>query len=176
MNLGANNSQMSGDAGGLSHDVSLLEGLRILTLGKRVLVLGIGNRSRGDDAAGSLLADRLQGQLRVPVIDASDVPENYIAPIEESGADVVVVVDAADFGGEPGDVALLDVNQLNELGLSTHTAGLSLMFQAMTEERRPRAAVLAIQPASNQLGAGISAPVEVTLELLGNLLLELFGP
>ena len=68
--------------------------------GKKVLLLGVGNRLRGDDGVGSYLVKRLQKKMKIPLIDASDVPENYIGPIENSGANLVLVVDAADIGAE----------------------------------------------------------------------------
>ena len=83
--------------------------------GKKVLILGIGNRLRGDDALGSLLAEGLVGKVNVPVIDASDVPENYLGPIESSGADLVIVLDGADLGATPGDLSLIEMEQLREL-------------------------------------------------------------
>lgn len=38
----------------------------------------------------------------------------------------IPVLDAAD----PGDVSLVEMEQLQELGLSTHAANLALLFQA----------------------------------------------
>ena len=63
----------------------MLEELQQRTQNKKVLILGIGNRLRGDDAVGSILAERLAKKLDVPIIDEGNVPENYLAPIETSG-------------------------------------------------------------------------------------------
>src|SRR5574342_1091615 len=66
--------------------------LRARLEGKRVLILGVGNRLRGDDAVGPLLVEHLQGKVDIPLIDAGEVPENYLGPIEESGADMNIIV------------------------------------------------------------------------------------
>ena len=86
-------------------DASLEESLRGLLHG-RVLLLGIGNRLRSDDAAGPLLADRLSGRVNAEVIDAGDVPENYIGPIRKLGPEVVLALDAVRSGRRPGQVQL----------------------------------------------------------------------
>jgi len=42
-----------------------------------VVIMGIGNPCRGDDAAGSLVARQIRDAPGVRVIDAQDVPEDY---------------------------------------------------------------------------------------------------
>jgi len=142
-------------------------GLRLA--GKRILLLGVGNRLRGDDAVGSLLVERLQGKMDIFMIDAGDVPENYLGPIEESGAEVVLVVDAADFGGKVGDVAIFDIEQVQGMSVSTHTANLGLLFKIISPEKRPQVIMLGIQPGNLELGQGLSEPVRVTMENLADI-------
>jgi hydrogenase 3 maturation protease len=140
--------------------------------GKRILLLGVGNRLRGDDAVGSLLVEYLQGKVDIPLIDAGDVPENYLGPIEDSGAEVVLVVDATDMGANAGDIAIFDIEQVQEKFVSTHTANLGLMFKVIPPEKRPQVIVLGIQPGNMELGQGLSEPVQVTLERLEEVFIE----
>ena len=139
--------------------------------GKRILLLGVGNRLRGDDAVGSLMVDCLEGKVDIPLIDAGDVPENYLGPIEEASAEVVLVVDATDMGGEVGDVAIFDIEQVQSMSVSTHTANLGLLFQVMPPERRPQVILLGIQPGTMELGQGLSESVQETLESLAEILI-----
>ena len=74
----------------------------------RVCVLGIGNRLRRDDGAGSLLAAALAEQEGAAVLDAGTVPENYLEKVAGSNPDTVVIVDAIDFDGAPGEIRLLE--------------------------------------------------------------------
>ena len=145
-------------------------GLRLT--GKRILLLGVGNRLRGDDAVGSLLVEYLQGKVDIPLIDAGDVPENYLGPIEDSGAEVVLVVDATDMGANAGDIAIFDIEQVQEKFVSTHTANLGLMFKVIPPEKRPQVIVLGIQPGNMELGQGLSEPVQATLERLEEVFIE----
>jgi hydrogenase 3 maturation protease len=142
--------------------------------GKRILILGVGNRLRGDDGVGSYLVKRLKKKLSIPMIDASDVPENYIGPIESSGANLVLIVDAADFGASPGEIALIELDQLKDVGGSTHTANLSLLFKVIPKEKRPDALLVAIQPASTETGRGLSEAVRDSLDGLEHLFIQLF--
>jgi hydrogenase 3 maturation protease len=144
------------------------------TQNKKVLILGIGNRLCGDDAVGSILAESLEQKLGVPVIDASDVPENYLGPIEASGADLVLVLDAADLGASPGDLSLIEMSQLKDMGISTHTSNLVLLFQAIPETSKPEVLLVAIQPEQTGAGLGLSRSVELAMERLERLLLRLF--
>src|SRR5574342_1429847 len=89
--------------------------------GKRVLILGVGNRLRGDDAAGPLLVEHLQGKVDIPLIDAGDVPENYLGPIEESGADLVLIIDATDMDADAGAIGIFNIDQVQDKSVSTHT-------------------------------------------------------
>ena len=139
--------------------------------GKRILLLGVGNRLRGDDAVGSLLIERLQGKVDVPMIDAGDVPENYLGPIEESGAELVLVVDAAEMGAQAGDVALFDIEQVQGLSVSTHSANLGLLFQVIPPETRPEVLLLGIQPGNMELGQGLSGEVYTTIASLTEMLI-----
>ncbi len=153
---------------------AILDELRERIAGRKVLLLGVGNILQGDDGIGPYLIQRLHGKIEIPLIDAGDVPENYIGPIEDSGADLVLVVDAADIGAKPGEIALIEMAQLTDFGVSTHTANLALLFKVIPEEKRPEALLVAVQPASMQTRRGLSDAVRESLDGLEQVLLDLF--
>jgi len=138
--------------------------------GKRILLLGVGNRLRSDDAVGPLLIDRLQGMVDISMLDAGDVPENYLGPIEDSGAELVLVVDAVEMGMNVGDIAFFDIEKVQNMSVSTHSANLGLLFKVIPSERRPQVIVLGIQPGSTDLGQGISEPMQAAIESLKEML------
>jgi len=150
----------------------MLAELKSLIEGRSILLLGVGNRLRGDDAVGSLMVERLKGKVNIPLIDAGDVPENYLGPIEESGAEVVLVVDATEMGGNVGDVAIFDIEQVQGMSISTHMANLGLMFQVIPPEKRPQVILLGIQPGNMELGQALSEPVHATMENLAEILVN----
>jgi hydrogenase maturation protease HycI len=111
-----------------------------------VVVMGIGNTCRGDDAAGSLLAQLLSDVPGVRVIDAEEVPENYLCQVVNEGPDTVVLIDSVDLGSAPGAVALLDKEQLKDYWPSTHRAPLTLLIDYLERETHARLCLIAIQP------------------------------
>jgi hydrogenase 3 maturation protease len=152
-----------------------LEEFRQRVEGKRILILGVGNRLRGDDGLGPRLLDRLRGKLSVPLIDAGDVPEHFLRPIEIARADLVLVVDAAELRASPGDLALLELGQVGGQAISTHSVNLRLLFNVIPADRRPDVLVLAVQPESREPGGKLSRTVDIALEGIESLLLEVLS-
>lgn len=141
---------------------------------KKVLLLGVGDRRHEDDGVGSYLVRRLQKKIRIPSLDAGDVPENYIGQIESSGADFLLIVDAADFGASPGEIALFELGELKKMGGVTHSANLPLLLEVIPKDRRPEALLVAIQPGVIGPGKGLSEPVRDSLDGLDAMFVGLF--
>jgi len=111
-----------------------------------VVIVGVGNPLRGGDAAGSLVSRQIAASRAVSVIDAQDVPENYVAAVVNCRPDTIVLIDSVDLGSEPGSVALLDRNQIAGYWPSTHRVPLSLLMSVFERETHARVFVIAIQP------------------------------
>ncbi len=141
---------------------------------KDVLILGVGNCLRGDDGVGSYLIKRLQKKVNIPLLDAGDVPENCISQIESSGANMILIVDAADFNASPGEIALIDFADIKKNGVSTHSANLDLLFKVIPKSRRPETLLVAIQPGSTSAGKGLSEAVRDSLDGLESVFVSLF--
>ena len=141
---------------------------------KNVLLVGVGNRSRGDDGVGSYLIKRLQKKVSIPLLDAGDVPENCISKIESSGANMVLIVDAADFNANPGEIALIDFADMRKIGVSTRSANLDLLFRVIPKSRRPETLLVAIQPGSTSTGSGLSEAVRNSLDGLESVFVSMF--
>jgi len=139
-------------------------------LSGQVYWLGIGNAQRGDDGAGPALIARLVGQ-GWKAADAGVAPENHLEIVVASHPETLLLVDAADWGGQPGQVRLLSCRQLESGGLSTHALSLDLAA-AYWAERLPglRIHLLAVQPASLEWGAALSPAVAETVEGLAQYL------
>jgi hydrogenase 3 maturation protease len=152
----------------------MFEELQSRIADKNVLLFGVGNRQRGDDGVGSYLLKRLQKRINIPLLDAGDVPENYISQIEASGANFMLIVDAADFGASPGEIALIELCDLKKIGASTHSANLSLLLKVIPKEKRPETLLVAIQPGSTSPGKGLSTEVRNSLDGLDALFVRLF--
>ncbi len=84
---------------------------------KHILIAGIGNIFQGDDAFGSEVARNL---LALPWPEGVNVVDFGIRSLDLTyalldGPEVVILIDAAPRGGEPGDLYLMELD-LNDLG------------------------------------------------------------
>ena len=95
----------------------------------RVLVIGYGNRRRGDDAAGPLALDRLAAMAPTGVT-LEEFDGDGVSLLDRwRGHDVVVVIDAVKSGGPPGIVITVSWEQLERGNtvrtVSSHGMGLT---------------------------------------------------
>jgi hydrogenase 3 maturation protease len=141
--------------------------------GRKVVVVGIGNALRGDDGAGSLVAERLRARHPDVVFDAAQAPENYLAPIRRAAPDVVVLVDAADFGGRPGEVRTATTEDVEGSMMGTHAAPLSMFMKVLEEDTGANVMLLAVQAGATELGAGPSDEVAAAVDDLVSRLNEI---
>lgn len=140
------------------------------------VILGVGNRLKGDDAVGPLLCERLSGKLSAKVIDAGTAPENYLRPIREAGPDLLLIVDAVDFGGEAGQIRLFKPGQIRRFAFSTHALSLHLLIDMLRRERKVHVYVVGIQAAHTTLGRDLSPAMRGAMETLVDTFTELFRP
>jgi len=143
--------------------------------GRKVAVIGVGNRMRGDDGVGSLIAERLQELAKgsLLVIDAETVPENYLGVLLDSKPEFVLFIDAVDFGGEAGEWALVPLSVLGDKIPTTHTVSLKLLGQVL-ESNGAKCLLLAIQPKQIGFGAPMSEEVASAAEKIVQTLAQIF--
>jgi hydrogenase 3 maturation protease len=138
-----------------------------------LVVLGVGNRLRGDDAIGCLVCDELL-KLAAPVpclsiFDCGAAPENYIRPVADRNPERILVVDCCDFGGEPGAFRRFcrdDIEQLSYGLLSTHTLPLTLTVEMLALETGAEIELLGVQPQQMEFGTDLSPAVRAALPAL----------
>ena len=132
----------------------------------RVCLLGIGNRYWRDDGVGSFIAEALESCQGLDSIDAGFIPENHLETVAGKNPDSILMVDATDFGAEPGQVRLLYPDKVAYSGVSTHAGSLRMLAKYLSVRTQAPIALLAIQPADTSAGEGLSPVVSNTLEKL----------
>jgi hydrogenase 3 maturation protease len=145
--------------------------LRAVAAG-RVVILGIGNELRADDGAGSLVAQSLRERFPDAAFDGGQAPENQAGPVRRARPDTVLIVDAADFGGAPGEirVASAAAAAAGGLTLGTHAPSIGTFMTALAESAGAAVHLVAIQAMTTTFGdamtPGVAAAVaDVTREL-----------
>jgi hydrogenase 3 maturation protease len=159
----------------MAADRQLLESLSPWR-GSKAVILGVGNTLRGDDGAGPMVCERLSGRVSANVIDAGAAPENYIRPILESSPDVLLIVDAVDFGGRPGEIRLFAPGQLRQFAFSTHALSLHLLIDVIGREKDLEACLVGMQADKIALGDSLSPAMREAVETVADTLVLLFPP
>ncbi len=129
-------------------------------LSGRVAIACIGNELRGDDGIGPFIAGLIRPSERVRVFNCGETPENFLGTIAKASPEKVVIIDAAHFGGEPGEIRMIDKESIAGGGFSTHDAILTLFANFIETESGARIYFLAIQPGQTEVGAGLTPEVE----------------
>jgi hydrogenase maturation protease HycI len=140
-----------------------------------VVVMGIGNPCRGDDAAGGLVARKISEVPGVRVIDAQDVPENYLCQVAEQRPDTVVLIDSVDLKSTPGSMAILDKDQIAAYWPSTHRVPISLLMNYVERETHARVLLIAIQPRQTAFSQPMTAAVSSSVEAIAGVLNEVIA-
>ena len=130
----------------------------------KVCVIGIGNRLKGDDAAGPELIDRIAGHGCFHCLDAGVAPENHLEKIVQIKPDTILLVDAMDFGAEEGSCRLFGADQIAGGGLSSHALSLRMTCDYLQQRISARIFVLGIQPAQVNVNGPLSAAVRAAVE------------
>jgi len=144
------------------------------------IVLGIGNRLGGDDAAGTCVVDELSRRrqpakapplTKIMAIDAGTAPESYTSVIRQHRPDLLILVDAADMGLPAGSLRTIPPEKISVLSFSTHHMPLS-MFISYVKEFSGQILLVGVQPEQTGTGTGISKPVRKSVRKLSAAILE----
>ena len=76
----------------------------------------------------------------------------------------IVIIDAADFGGEPGEARIIDKEHLPKTSLSTHSIPLPVFTSILEEDTKAEVFFLGIQAELMKLGEGLTEKVKKTGE------------
>ena len=125
----------------------------------RVVIVGVGNRMKGDDGFGPAMIDRLQNRVKVPLFDCGSVPENFLGPICQEKPQTVLVLDAADLSEPPGTLAVVESSKWRGGGFSSHSLSLKLFADLISQDTGADVYLVAVQP--KQLGFGEPMSPEV---------------
>lgn len=138
--------------------------LRIVDCSKpeNYIFLGLGNDLRSDDAAGLILFRKLEAKPELHgarFIEAGSNPENYLQVILDSGAEHVVIIDAAKSGAEPGTIRILDPGQFDHNRISTHAFSMDMIEGYLNHHRTFQFLYLGIEPLTTGPGQQVSPSI-----------------
>jgi hydrogenase 3 maturation protease len=133
-----------------------------------VCVMAVGNELRGDDGAGMAVGRALR-EMNLPNLEVflcGPTPENYVGPVIKSRPGLVLIIDACDFGGTPGEWKVCPMSGPPDGMPMTHTFSLRLVADRITESAEARVWLVAIQPENLAFGGAPSIAVREAVETL----------
>ncbi len=129
---------------------------------KLVLFVGVGNVLHRDDGVGVYLAQKLQENKCIQVLNVEVGIENYIGKINKINPDYLVLIDSVFFNRQPGYSQLIPVERLNDCTTNTHNISLGKICKFI----KAKTYILGIQPSKVTFGEGLSDQVKKKADLL----------
>jgi hydrogenase 3 maturation protease len=124
----------------------------------KLSIICVGNELNGDDGAGHMLYELLKGKIPHQLIYAYTAPENFIDEIIEYSPEKILLVDACDFGGTPGQTKTIEPDKIQKTHFSTHRAPLGILIRQL-KQKKIQTQIIGIQPGDTGLGSPITAEV-----------------
>lgn len=154
--------------------------LKFLRDVKKVVIIGIGNVLRGDDAAGSIVAQRIASKQlpkNVLVIDSGSTPENFLGKIIKFNPSHILIIDAVVTGDAPGGVQLINESQIvDTISFSTHKPSIHMLIKYLRGFiGEVKILILGIQPKKLTLGEKLSEEVKNAINKVSSLLLKVLS-
>ena len=142
---------------------------------RRVVIVGVGNPIRGDDAVGPRIIELLEEKPMkdVLLLNTESVPEAFTGKVEQFKPTHVLMVDAANFRGEPGETKLITGEQIGGQAISTHSLPLNIFITYIEKSLNVDVLLLGIQPMSIGLGAPMTEPLEAAAISVSNTLYQI---
>jgi hydrogenase 3 maturation protease len=141
-----------------------------------LVLIGVGNPLRGDDGVGVEIARTLRQSLRnerVMVVIVEDRVDLIPRMLRDVNPRAILILDAADFGGRPGEIRIMSLDEATGKAISTHEMPLDLMLRLVKKDAL--AYVLGIQVEALEFGTGISPAVKVAADEVASFLLSLLA-
>ena len=138
-------------------------------------LVGVGNPLRGDDGVGPWIVGAVRDAVsgtNLRVVDAQDVPENFVPGIARGDCRNVVFIDAVAADGPPGTVVFGPLAGFPEAeSFTTHKLALSLSRKFL-EAAGKKVFLLGIVPAGLDFGEGLTAEIRRTAAALRDVILS----
>ncbi|MGQ9760116.1 MAG: hydrogenase 3 maturation endopeptidase HyCI [Candidatus Methanomethylicaceae archaeon] len=145
---------------------------------EKILLVGIGNRLRGDDAAGLMVISRLKRRKirKASLMDCGSVPENCTGEIKRANPTHIVFIDAVEMGKAPGTFVFINEEEMCAGSVSTHKQSLRTVFHILRAGiPSVKIKLVGIQPKTLDFGKRMSRPVDRGVNSLVDILLRILG-
>jgi len=110
-----------------------------------LVVIGLGNPYRSDDGFGPAFAREVNTKCGIPAYNETDLDEVVLGLCENQTDKLVLLVDAADFGGKEGEIKMFATTELRDKEADFHKLPLKL-YMKLLEKAGHKTYLIAMQP------------------------------
>ncbi|MEM0211476.1 MAG: hydrogenase 3 maturation endopeptidase HyCI [Candidatus Methanomethylicia archaeon] len=167
-------------------DINEIDGLkRLLSIfvkdAKKIVIMGIGNYFRSDDAAGLKTIELLEKKLQktkmlddfVTILNCESSPESFLGKLENLSPSHVILIDAVQMNSCPGSIGLFGKNDIFDfITTSTHNISPKLLFTYIEEIVGAKVVIIGIQPKNLNFGRSISSEIYNAANIISDILVE----
>jgi len=147
---------------------------------KKIVVLGIGNEIKGDDAIGPITSRKISELYHknsdIIAFDGGTVPENYTGSIRKENPSHIILIDAVEMKETPGFIRVVEKNEIANYNISTHAMPVSFLIRYMESTIDAEIILIGIQPQSMDFSQGISNRIEKSINEVVKTFIELIKP
>lgn len=141
---------------------------------RKVAILGIGSKIRGDDAVGLEVVEQLEERLLkdVLLLKTETVPESFTGVLREFEPTHVLMIDAAHLDGSPGEARIIPTQMIRDVCISTHKLPLTILVNYLKGTLGSKAALIGIQPQSIAFGTEITPELKTAAQEVASVIYE----
>ena len=139
-----------------------------------MLIIAVGNTMRSDDGIGPFIAGHLSNTQDFSILDAGINPENVIDEAVSCKPSRIIIIDAADFQGHPGEARIIDEEHIPQTSLSTHSIPLPVITHILKEDTQAEIIFLGIQPRTMDFGENLTLDVQETGQKIVKVIKDIF--
>ncbi len=145
--------------------------------GRRVVVVGIGSPMRRDDFVGLRVLELIEGKTpeNVLLLPTETVPESYTGAIRSFNPTHVILLDAANFGGAPGEARIISPKSIANTSVSTHSLPLHVFIGYVKQTICENVVLVGMQGVDIEMGEGLTAGVDKGAKEMAEMLAELLA-
>lgn len=147
---------------------------------RKIAILGIGNPDLCDDAAGSIVAERIQkiiggkNNAYIALFPCYEAPENFTSPVKKEKPTHIVMIDSCLSGRKPGSIFLLMPDEIKNVDVSSHKLPLYLLSDYLKNETGAEIIIIGIEPELLCKGNFLSKAVESAVNEISDWFSEFF--
>lgn len=146
---------------------------------EKIGILGVGSELRADDAAGLLVASKLQKNLKknrkVKIFLGHTAPENLTGEIKNFKPSHLIIIDSVDINKRPGTIIAVEPDNTNNFSFSTHKLPIKLVADYLALVIACKTIIIGIQPHSLAFSQKVSNQVIQAVEKISQLLSKIIS-